>query len=115
MGKSKIMFNNIRQKELDEAGEAAVKRVEYKQRLVQLVKGLKEKKDDSFMFHTLVKIEPYYCFAQYILAVGEAPIWYIEHVLKKYSEDDQYNMKQIHKTFLEGMLLRKKNKNKSLL
>lgn len=114
MGVNKIMFNDIRQKELEEAGEAAVKRISYREKIVNLVKALKETKEDSKQFDYLSKKEPFYCFPQYILAVGEAPIWYIEHVLKKYSEDDQYNMKQIHRIFLEGILLNKKNKENGL-
>lgn len=108
MVRSKDMFNDHRKNELESAKKASIKRISYKEKIVSLVRNIEK---DKKAFEVLKKIEPQYCFPEFILAIGEAPIYYIEYILKKYSNNDQYSMKNIHRDFLNNILTNKLKEN----
>lgn len=103
MGVSKTIFNDVRENELNEAEEAAKKRLFFRNRLIELTRKLR---DDNSVLSKIEKSEPFTMFDSYVLAVGESPIWNIKRVLKKYTQDNTFNIKNTYKIFLETIIIR---------
>lgn len=110
MGASKAMFNNIRQQEIDKAGEAAIKRAMFRNMLLNKTKQLTDTIDKKLL-STIEKLEPFTIWDTYLLAVMESPLWNMERVLKKYTQDDQYNIAHSYLIYLESKIMELKRIN----
>jgi hypothetical protein len=113
MGATKQMFNDHRQNEIDEAEFKAIKRNKIRKRLIELTKSLTDESEKCKTILSFIEeIEPWYMFDEYVLAVAVSPLWNFERVMKKYSENDTYTIKQKNRLFLEGKLLQRQNEKR---
>lgn len=98
------MFNDIRQQEIDKAGEAAKKRDMFRNMLLNKTKQLTDTIDENLL-STIEKLEPFTIWDAYLLGVMESPLWNMERVLKKYTQDDQYNIAHSYLIHLESKIM----------